>query len=190
MSAASRLSDDLDLRIADRLKTLRLERGWSLAALAMRSGVSRATLSRLEHADVSGTAAVLGKLCAVYGITLSRLMRLVEDDFPALVRRPDQEVWTDASVGFERRMISPPAGTLQGEAMEGALGPDAEIVYDHAPRPGLEHHLIMLDGRLTVTVEGRAHELFGGDCLRFQLHGASAFRTPADIGARYILFLV
>lgn len=56
--------DDLDARLARRLAELRTSRGWSLDALAARSGVSRATLSRLENAEVSPTAALLGKLCA------------------------------------------------------------------------------------------------------------------------------
>ena len=37
--------------------------------------VSRASLSRLENAEVSPTASVLGRLCAAYGLTMSRLMR-------------------------------------------------------------------------------------------------------------------
>ena len=49
---------DLDRRIAQRLKALRLARGWSLDELAGMAGVSRATLSRLENAEVSPTASV------------------------------------------------------------------------------------------------------------------------------------
>ena len=73
------IDTDLDRRIAQRLKALRQERGWSLDELAGLAGVSRATLSRLENADVSPTAAVLGKLCAAHGLTMSRLMMMVED---------------------------------------------------------------------------------------------------------------
>ena len=40
--------ESIDQRIAGRLKSLRNERGWSLDELARLSGVSRATLSRLE----------------------------------------------------------------------------------------------------------------------------------------------
>ena len=29
-----------------------------------------------------------------------------------------------------------------------------------------------------------------GDCLRYQLAGASLFETPRDSGARYLLFIV
>jgi transcriptional regulator with XRE-family HTH domain len=182
--------DAIDQRIARRLKGLRTERGWSLDELAKRSGVSRATLSRLENAEVSPTTAVLGKLCATFGLTLTRLMHSVEDDFAPLVRADAQPVWEDAEAGFRRRSISPPAQTLAGEGLECRLDTGTQITYDAPPRPGLEHHLYMLDGALTVTLDGIAHDLRPGDCLRYQLFGASAFETPAESGARYVLFMV
>lgn len=181
---------NIDRRIAGRLKALRAERGWSLDELAARSGVSRATLSRLEKAEVSPTASVLGKLCAAHGLTLSRLMHLVEDDFAPLVRRDEQSVWQDPDGGFRRRAVSPPARSLAGEAIEGELAPGQRIDYRASPRSGLEHHLILLDGRLRLEVEGRGHDLEAGDCLRYQLHGQSAFVTPDDCGARYLIFIV
>lgn len=179
-----------DLRLAERLKRLRSERAFSLDDLAGLSGVSRATLSRLENAEVSPTANVLGRLCAVYGLTMSRLMLMVEEGFEPLVRRNAQPVWTDPSIGFRRRSISPPVLTLAGEVLECELEAGANIAYDRPPRPGLEHHLVMIDGALTVTIEGTAHELKSGDCLRYQLFGRSAFATPKDRGARYMLFMV
>src|SRR5215510_12936660 len=105
----------IDRRIAQRLKSLRGEHGWSLDELARRSSISRATLSRLENAEVSPTASVLGKLCAAFGLTLSRLMHMVEGEFAPVVRRSMQPAWSDASVGFVRRSVSPPAQTLAGE---------------------------------------------------------------------------
>lgn len=186
------LSDDitLDQRIAQRLKSLRAERGWSLDELARRSDVSRATLSRLENAEVSPTASVLGKLCAAYGLTMSRLMRMVEDDFVPFVRSDAQPVWTDPENGFRRRSVSPPARNLAAEVLECTLQPNTRITYDAPPRPGLEHHLLMLEGQLQVTVDGRAHDLGRGDCLRYQLFGPSAFFTPEHASARYLLFIL
>jgi transcriptional regulator with XRE-family HTH domain len=180
----------IDRRIAQRLKSLRAERGWSLDELAGRSDVSRATLSRLENADVSPTASVLGKLAAAYGLTISRLMHLVEDDFAPLIRRDAQPVWSDSGIGFIRRSISPPAQTLSAEVLECALEPGTRITYEAPPRRGLEHHLVMIEGRLDITVDGQSHALQPGDCLRYQLFGASAFATPANTGAKYILVMV
>ena len=180
----------IDRRIAQRLKTLRTERGWSLDELARRCTVSRASLSRLENAEVSPTASVLGKLCAAYGLTMSRLMHMVEDDFAPLVRRSTQLVWTDPELGFRRRAVSPPAQTLVGEALECELEPGTRITYDDPPRPGLEHHLLLIDGRLDVSVDEQTYELWPGDCLRYQLFGSSAFATPEQSAARYILFIL
>ena len=186
------LADDaaIDRRIAQRLKALRVERGWSLEALAGRTGVSRATLSRLENAAVSPTAQVLGRLCAAYGLTLSRLMHLVEDGFEPLVRADAQPVWTDPATGFRRRAVSPPGRPLAGEALEGTLPPGARIAYDAPPQPGLEHHLLLVEGTLRIFVDGQTYDLEPGDCLRYQLFGPSAFATPDDGGARYLLFVV
>ncbi len=186
------LRDDsnLDQLLAQRLKTLRNERGWSLDELAKRSSVSRATLSRLENAEVSPTASVLGKLCGAYGMTMTRLMRMVEERFEPLLPREAQPVWIDPENGFHRRSVSPPCQALAGEALECALLPGTCIDYDRSPRPGLEHHLIMLDGRLELTVDNQTHTLQAGDCLRYQLFGASRFVAPAEQGARYILFIV
>lgn len=180
----------IDRRIAQRLKALRSERGWSLEALARLSGVSRATLSRLENAEVSATASVLGRLCAAYGLTMSRLMLMVEDDFAPLVRNSAQTLWTDPKVGFRRRNVSPPNQTLAGEVLECTLEPGTRIAYDDPPRPGLEHHLLLLEGRLQVTVDGQGHALEPGDCLRYQLFGESVFETDEAGGARYLLFIL
>jgi transcriptional regulator with XRE-family HTH domain len=180
----------LDTQIAARLRALRAERNWSLDELAKRSDVSRATLSRLENADVSPTAAVLGRLCAAYGLAMSRLMRMVEEDFEPVIRREVQWVWRDQAAAFERRSVSPPNAALSGEVIECSLGPDAHIAYPEPSKPGMEHHLVMLEGRLRFTISGVAHDLTTGDCVRYVLHGATEFATPAEAGARYILFMV
>jgi transcriptional regulator with XRE-family HTH domain len=180
----------IDRLIAQRLKALRTERGWSLDELARQAGVSRATLSRLENAEVSATANVLGKLCAAYGLTMSRLMRMVEEEFAPLVRRGEQPLWIDPKNGFRRRSVSPPARTLAAETLECELSAGTLITYDRPPRPGLEHHLLLLEGRLEVNVDGQGYDLRPGDCLRYQLFGPSAFTTPEECGARYVLFIL
>ncbi len=190
METTLEIDTSIDLRLAHRLKALRAGRGWSLDELARRSNVSRATLSRLENAEVSPTASLLGKLCPVYGMTMSRLMRLVEDEFAPLVRRGAQALWTDPETGFRRRSVSPPSQTLAAEVLECEIEPATRIAYDAPARPGLEHHLLLLEGQLEVSIDGRTHDLKPGDCLRYQLFGPSVFATPGHCGARYVLFVL
>jgi transcriptional regulator with XRE-family HTH domain len=181
---------DFDRQIAQRLRALRAERGWSLDELAKRSGVSRATLSRLENGEVSPTAAVLGKLGTAYGLVTSRMMRMIEETYTPLVPRAEQTLWVDPETGFRRRSVSPPARTLTGEVIEGELPPGSRIDYAKPTRPGLEHHLILLEGELEMIVGDQRHHLKPGDCLRYQLFGPNSFITPPDRSARYLLFMI
>lgn len=178
-----------DTRIAARLRGLRHDQGWSLDTLAERSGVSRATLSRLENGEVSPTAAVLGRLCAAHGLTMSRLMAMVEGGFVPLLASRDQPVWRDPETGYVRRSVSPPADTLAAEVLHCEIPSNTRIDYPAAPRPGLEHHLVMLDGSLALTVEGETHLLKPADCLRYRLFGPSAFETGSET-AHYMLVIV
>jgi len=180
----------LAIRLADRLKQLRRDRGWSLDQLARRSRVSRATLSRLENADVSPTTDVLGRLCTVYALSMSRLIAMAEEPFRAVIHRAGQSLWTDADAGFRRRSVSPPCGALVAEVLECELCVGACLSYPAPAISGQEHHLIMLQGYLEITVEGQMYQLSAGDCLRYQLFGASEFRTTEEQPARYMLVLV
>src|ERR1700721_1538793 len=89
-------------RLAARLRELRAAKGLSLQELAHKSGVSRATLSRIENGEVSPTAETLGALAAAYAMTISRILAPAERPFQALVARAEQSVWEDRSRGFTR----------------------------------------------------------------------------------------
>ncbi|WP_049571433.1 helix-turn-helix domain-containing protein [Nonomuraea sp. SBT364] len=181
---------ELEERLAVRLAELRAERGWSLEELAARAEISRSTLSRLERAEISPTAALLGKLCAVYERTMSRLLAEVEAEPPQVVRAAAQTVWRDEASGFARRSVSPPHPGLRGEVVEGTLRPGADIAYDGPPVPGLEQHIWVLEGAVEITAGGQEHRLEAGDCLRFRLWGRSRFHCPGPGPVRYALLVV
>jgi transcriptional regulator with XRE-family HTH domain len=183
-------SDQLEARLADRLSRLRVDHGWSLEELAGRTGVSRSTLSRLERMEISPTAALLNRLCAAYGRTMSQLLAEVESEPPQVVRADRQVVWRDETSGFVRRSVSPPHPGLRGELVEGILRPGADISYDRPPVPGLEQHIWVLEGTLQVTTGETVHEVRAGDCLRFRLWDRSRFHCPGPDPARYALVIV
>jgi transcriptional regulator with XRE-family HTH domain len=179
----------VERRIAQRLARLRSEHGWSLEALAERTGISRATLSRLERSELSPTAAMLGKLCTVYGWTLSRLMADVETRPPNFLSAAEQPTWTDPESGYRRRIVSPPAPGLRGEVVEVHLPAGATVSFETSPVAGLEHHLWMLAGSLALEVEGARFQLRAGDCLRYVLTGATRFHAGKR-EARYVIAMV
>ncbi|MFI9822045.1 helix-turn-helix domain-containing protein [Streptomyces sp. NPDC052013] len=182
--------DPVDARLGARLAELRAEQGWSLGELAERSGISRSTLSRAERAEISPTASLLNRLCAVYGRTMSQLLSEVEAEPAPVVRAADQPVWEDPASGYVRRSVSPPHGGLRGELVEGRLIAGADIAYDRPPVPGLEQHIWVREGTLVVTAQDTDHRLAAGDCLRLRVWGPTRFRCPGPEDVRYVLAVV
>ena len=181
---------DVERRIAQRLARLRADSGWSLDILAERTGISRATLSRLERSELSPTAAMLGRLCSVYGWTLSRLMAEAETRPANLVPASEQSEWKDPESGYRRRAVSPPTPGLRGEVVEVHMPAGASVSFDASPVAGLEHHLWMLEGALSLEVGGSVFRLRAGDCLRYVLTGPSRFQNPGKREARYVIAMV
>ncbi|MGK3137168.1 helix-turn-helix domain-containing protein [Pantoea trifolii] len=180
-------ASNTDDRLAARLAELRVQRGWSLDDLAMATGISRASLSRIERAETSPTAALLNRLCVAYGLTMSRLLSEVEEEAALLLKAEQQPVWRDDASGFLRRNVSPPGSHFKAEVVEGVLRPGARIDYDAPPIQGLEQHIWLQSGELTISMDDQHWTLQAGDCLRFHLTGKSAFAAHAEAGARYIL---
>lgn len=178
---------ELERRLAARIAALRLDRALSLDDLAALSGLSRATLSRIERAEVSPTAAQLGRLAAAFGWTVSRLMAAAEGAAPMLVRAAEQTHWTDPETGFRRRIVSPPGPGLRIEIIEGTLPAGAAVAYPGPPVAGMEQHILMLAGALDFTVEGGTHRIAAGDCLRAVLRGPTRLHAPGPEAARYLI---
>lgn len=184
------MSDPLELILANRLRALRRQQGWSLDEMAQRAGVSRASLSRIEKAEVSPTTAVLAKICSAFGLSLSHLLAQVESGPRALVPLADQPLWQDQASGFSRRSVSPPEPGLSCEVLACTLEAGASLHYPQPTRPGLEHHLVMQSGQLRLWVEDQAYDLGPGDCLRYKTFGQSRFQVLGEQSAQYLLVLI
>jgi transcriptional regulator with XRE-family HTH domain len=182
-------ANSIEHRIANRLAELRAERGWTLETLAQRTGISRATLSRLERYELSPSAAMLATLCGQYGWTLSRLMVEAEQTTPSVISAEEQVTWRDPDTGYIRRVVSAPHPKLRGELIEVILPAGASVSYDASYLPGFEHHLWLMEGRLSIELGGTLLRLQKGDCARFVLSGSTKFACGRHL-ARYVIALV
>ena len=66
-------SPDINVRIAEQVRTLRAALGLSLETLASRSDVSRSMLSLIERGESSPTAVTLEKVATGLGVSLATL---------------------------------------------------------------------------------------------------------------------
>src|SRR6185437_3853076 len=63
------LVDSAEARIARRIQLERISRGWSLADLAEKSGVAKASISKIERGEVSPSAGILVRIAAAFDLT-------------------------------------------------------------------------------------------------------------------------
>jgi len=181
---------DADHALPARLTALRQSRNLSLDDLAAASGVSRATLSRMERGETSPTVSVLGRLAAVYRLPMAALFETGPEPSELLLRAQDQPVWTDPETGFVRRSVSPAISGFRGTLIEGTIPAGRTVSYPASPLPDLEHHLVLKSGRLTVRLEEGSFDLTPGDCLRFRLNAGNSYHAPGPDPACYFLCVI
>ncbi|HEX4705719.1 MAG TPA: XRE family transcriptional regulator [Pseudonocardiaceae bacterium] len=180
--------DPLSASLAATLHAARLVRDLSASALAERSGVSRAMIGKIERGEAQPTAALLGRLSAALGMTLSELVARAEGDDRRLVRAADQPTWTDPDSGYRRRAVSPWGGS-QLELVEVELPPGAEVSYPADAYVFIHQQIWMLAGRLLFREGDTVHELDVGDCLQLGPPAPTVFRNPTGRSCRYLVAL-
>jgi transcriptional regulator with XRE-family HTH domain len=181
------MTDPLTDRLATTVHAARTSQGLSAAALAETSGVSRAMIGKIERGDVQPTAALLAKLSAALGMTLSELIARAEGDDRRLVRAAEQPVWVDPDTGYRRRAVSPAAGRPL-ELVEIELPPGAEVPL--LASAFLHQQIWVLDGHLRLREGAEVHELDAGDCLQLGTAPERVFANPGSLPCRYLVALV
>ncbi|VVE70543.1 DNA-binding protein [Pandoraea anapnoica] len=184
---------DINERIARRVRDLRSERGYSLDALAERSGVSRSSISLIERAQTSPTANVLDKLATALDVTLASLFDdQSQNDAPPspLARHADQPVWTDPDSGYVRRNLSP-AQPSPLQFVEVQFPPGERVAYDTGTRDNeVWQQIWVVDGTIEITLGDTTWRLATGDCLAMRLDQPIGFHNPTSASARYLVGLV
>jgi transcriptional regulator with XRE-family HTH domain len=183
---------DITSRLARRVRELRDAKGFTLDALAERSGVSRSNISLIERGQSSPTAAVLDKLAAGLGVTLASLFE--DDASPAaepspVARLAEQPVWTDPASGYVRRNLSP-AARSPIQLVDVVFPAGQRVAYESGPREVEIHQQVwILEGVMEVSVGREQWRLKRGDCLAMRLDGPIVYRNPTRKPARYLVAL-
>jgi transcriptional regulator with XRE-family HTH domain len=185
----STLIDDITLKIAARIRGERTARRWSLDDLSERSQVSKAMISKIERAEASPTAALLGRLSSAYGITLSALLAEDATARRGPVRAETQALWRDPATGYIRRQVAA-STTSPIELTQVDLPPGAPVSFPAASYHRMSHVIWVLAGRLTFVEGDVTHDLGPGDSLEFGPPADCTYRNDGNAPCRYLVVLV
>ncbi len=181
------LADDAGARIAARLRLERDGRGWSLADLAERSGVSKATISKIEREEVSPTAVILVRLAGAFDLTLAGLLLRAEGQ-RRLTRSTEQPVWRDPKTGYLRRQVfGRPDHPV--EIIEVELPPKQQIALPASSFAHIRQVVWVRTGNLVIVEAGERHLLAAGDCLGLGPPSEVIFSNETGSPVTYVVLL-
>jgi transcriptional regulator with XRE-family HTH domain len=171
---------DVITAIGPKIRQLRKQRDLSLQQLAERSGVSAATIHKIERNGMVPTVTTLMKIAGALNRSVSYFVDEQEEAKPV--------VFTPAA---ERRQVFT---SKKGLALKGITGPYGlffmagaiavvEPRADSGPKP-MEHQgeelVLMVSGTLEFEIDGERYLLNPGDALHFRTDRLHRWANPTD----------
>jgi transcriptional regulator with XRE-family HTH domain len=149
---------------------VRAESHLSIRALARRTGVSPATIQKIEADSVSPTVSTLFKIARGLNKAMSVFLGEHDDDGASQVSFTARGSRMVLPTGRPRLRMERIAGSIAGQAMDAhrLLIPPGEASGKELLVHGSEEIAVCLRGRLDFRVAGRAYRLGAGDTLHLK----------------------
>jgi transcriptional regulator with XRE-family HTH domain len=186
---AAEAVEALTTAVAHQVRSLRIGRGWSLEELAGRSGVSKGMVVQIEGARTNPSVGTLCRLADAFGVTVARLLEVADVRAVRLAPLSSAPIlWRGPGGGLARLLggLNEPNFV---ELWEWILEPgDHHTSYDHAA--STRELLHVLDGEVTITIDGTDHVARTGDTMDFAADRPHGYRNDGDSAARIVMVVV
>jgi len=173
--------------VGPRVKALREGMDLSLRDLALRSGVSAATLSQVERGESSPTLTVAARIAEGLELSLSQLLRLDESGHVVVVRRGDGRRSKRSGHAIEE--LTPPLPGQRADVSLHRLDPGATTGGAGDPpihEPGSRETVVVLSGTVELVVDGETHSLTDGDSATFDADLPHHLHNPDEHEAKLL----
>jgi transcriptional regulator with XRE-family HTH domain len=167
----------------------RAERGWSLAQLAQRAGLSPAAVHKIEKSGMTPTIASLMKIAAALGKSVSFFVDEPSTPDVIVVRADERADVYTSKTGLELKNISGRYGPFEIAGAEAVAEPFADSGPAPMNHPG-EELVIVTEGEMVFTIDGARHALSAGDSIHFRTRLPHSWANPSDKPARAIWLVV
>jgi transcriptional regulator with XRE-family HTH domain len=173
-----------------KLAAARAERGWSLAELGRRAGVSTASVHKIERSGMTPTIATLMKVASALGTSVSYF---IDEDVAvpaAMIVRGDARARLYTSkTGIALDNVSGRYGRYRLAGAEARVEPLASSGAEPMRHPG-EELVYLVEGVMRFTVDGDVIDLAAGDSIHFRTDRPHTWENPSERPARALWFMV
>ncbi|MGH9290629.1 MAG: helix-turn-helix domain-containing protein [Acidimicrobiales bacterium] len=175
--------------VARNTRRLRTDRGWSLDQLASRSGVSKGMLVHVEGARTNPSLGTMCKIAETLGVSLAALVELHEAPLVRVVQPAETaRLWAglqgssgDLLVGSDERDHI--------EMWRWTLAPgDRHASEAHVD--GTREMLHVVDGTLSLEVDGVAHTVAAGGAALFHADRPHAYGNDRKRPVRFVMLVL
>jgi quercetin dioxygenase-like cupin family protein/DNA-binding XRE family transcriptional regulator len=179
-------ASQLSIAVGAKVRAERHAQGWTLDQLAATSGVSRRMLINVEQGTANPSVTTLLRLSDALGVGLPALVDVPQVKPVKVVRRGDAPaLWTGEYGG-------------RGVLLAGTAPPDVLELWDWTLAPGDRHDseahkrgtkeiLQVLEGTVTVEVDGQVEVLQVGDAISFASDVVHSYANHDAEPARFCL---
>ncbi len=166
---------ELDALVGANLHAERTARGLSLDDLAREAGVSRTLLGQIELGRTVPSIGVIWKIAQALGVPFSTLLASAAPRVgTTTTQRATAKKLTSADGRFSSRALYPLGDAHAAEFYELWMAPHSrEDAEPH--RPGTRENLIVVSGKLELTVGRESFHLEAGDAVNFSADQAHSY---------------
>jgi transcriptional regulator with XRE-family HTH domain len=179
--------DDVNAAVGRNVRAHRTRLAWTLEDLATRSGVSKGMLSQVEQARTNPSVATVCRLATALGVSVASLVEAPEVASARVVRAEEAvTLWTGGHKGSAARLMVGSGTSQQVELWDVRMVPGDGYGSEGHPS-GTRELLLVIEGELTLELDGAPHRVGAGDAIAFVADRPHACRSLGESPLRYAL---
>ena len=182
--------DDVNAAVGRNVRGHRTRLAWTLDDLAARSGVSKGMLSQIEQVRTNPSVATICRLATALGVSVASLVEAPEGPSDRVVRADEGvTLWTGGNKDSAARLMVGSGTSQQVELWDVRMVPGDGFSSEGHPT-GTRELLLVIEGELTLVLDGTPHLVGAGDAIAFVADRPHAYRNLGTAPLRYSLSVV
>ncbi len=181
---------EVTVAVGRNVRAERLRKSWTLEDLAARSGVSKGMLVQVEQARTNPSITTICRLATALGVSLAHLVEAPAAPSAQVVRAIDGvPLWRGQAGGVSKLMAGLGTAHHQVELWDLRIQP-GEALRSEAHSAGARELILVVDGELTVELDGAAYRVGHGDAIVFVADRPHTYRNGGDDEMRCVMSVV
>jgi transcriptional regulator with XRE-family HTH domain len=182
--------DEINAAVGRNVRNQRTRLAWTLEDLAARSGVSKGMLSQVEQARTNPSVATICRLATALGVSIASLVEAPEVPSARVVRAEEAvTLWTGGHNGSAARLLVGSGTAQQVELWDVRMVAGDGYASEGHPS-GTRELLLVIEGELTLELDGAPHKVGAGDAIAFVADRPHAYRNLGSAPLRYSLCVI